>query len=88
MGKKTRSARGEIVDFDLLEIKQQIASAPKAVDIKKREDFIDRKLRRRLRNAVDKIDVTTQPLPEDSKDVPPTEPEAEKAPRRVKKKRD
>lgn len=42
------SARGERVDFDLLKIKQQIASAPKTTTVKAREDFIDQKFKRRL----------------------------------------
>jgi len=42
------SARGERVDFDLIKIKQQMATAPKAVTVKAREDFIDQKFKRRL----------------------------------------
>lgn len=49
MSKKVRSAKGTEVDFDLLEIKSQIASSPKTIDVKKREDFIDRKLRRKIK---------------------------------------
>jgi hypothetical protein len=49
MPRKTRSAKGQMIDFDLLKIKQQIASAPPTIDVKKREDFIDRKLRRRVK---------------------------------------
>lgn len=49
MPRKVRSAKGEMIDFDLLKIKQQIASAPKTTDVKKREDFIDKKLRRRVK---------------------------------------
>ena len=43
MSKKTRSARGELVDFDLLAIKQQLASAPVPVGVKDRRRFIDEK---------------------------------------------
>lgn len=56
MTKKTRSARGEMVDFDLIQIKTQIASTPKTVDVKKREDFIDRKLRRRIKRVTKKVE--------------------------------
>lgn len=49
MGKKIRSARGVLVDFDLIKIKQQIASAPKPVDVSVREEFVDRKIRRRIK---------------------------------------
>jgi len=47
-----RSARGEIVDFDLLKIKQQIASAPPSTDVTRRKDFIENRLRRRTKKAV------------------------------------
>jgi len=46
---KVRSARGELVDFDLLRIKAQIASSPKTTDVKARENFIDQKFKRRLK---------------------------------------
>jgi len=49
MGKGVRSARGAIVDFDLLRIKEQIASSPKTTNVQAREDFIDKKLNRRLK---------------------------------------
>ncbi len=37
MGKLVRSARGELIDFELLAIKQQLAAAPvpKAVEVRK-----------------------------------------------------
>lgn len=49
MSKTVKSARGEDVNFDLMKIKQQIASAPKTTNVKAREDFIDQKFKRRLR---------------------------------------
>ncbi len=63
MGKKVRSARGEMVDFDLLKIKEQIASTPKTVDVQAREAFIDKKLRRRIKKVkkVDKQEVVVEP---------------------------
>jgi len=64
MPKKTRSAKGEIIDFDLLKIKAQIASTPKTTDVKKREDFIDRKLRRRvkrIKKQVETVEVEVEP---------------------------
>lgn len=51
MGKKIRSARGEMVDFDLLKIKEQIASSPPPQDVKLRQDFIERRIRRRLKKV-------------------------------------
>lgn len=47
MTKKVRSAKGQTVDFDLLKIKQQMASNPAPVNVSDREKFIDRKLRKR-----------------------------------------
>lgn len=58
---KARSARGEIVDFDLIKIKQQMASSPKTTNVKAREDFIDQKYKRRIRKL--KKDVITQVKP-------------------------
>lgn len=60
------SARGERVDFDLLKIKQQIASAPKATTVKAREDFIDQKFKRRLKRQIREVsaqavEVSTEP---------------------------
>lgn len=48
---RTRSAKGEIVDFDLLRIREKLAQKPISLDVKAREDFIDKKLRRRIRKA-------------------------------------
>jgi hypothetical protein len=41
--RKARSARGELVDFDLLAIKKQLATAPVAVGVDDRRRFIDEK---------------------------------------------
>lgn len=51
MGKRVRSARGEMVDFDLLKIKEQMTSAPAPVDVRARQDFIDQRMRRRLKKT-------------------------------------
>jgi len=64
MGKKTKSARGAMVDFDLMKIKSQIASAPKPVDVQAREEFIDRKLRRRVKRAQKKLEQVAVETPE------------------------
>ena len=50
MKKGVRSARGQMVDFNLYKLKQQIGVQPKPLVVKAREDFIDRKLKRRTRN--------------------------------------
>ena len=49
MRKVVRSAKGVEVNFDELRIKQQLAETPKPTSVKVREEFIDRKLNRRLK---------------------------------------
>ena len=56
MSQKIRSAKGEMVDFDLLKIKESIASGPKPISVEAREEFVDKKLRRRLKKVVKKIE--------------------------------
>jgi hypothetical protein len=51
MSKVTRSAKGAIVDFDLLKIKEQMAATPKAAPVKARENFIDQRFKRRIKKA-------------------------------------
>lgn len=51
MGKKVRSSKGEMVDFDLLKIKQQIGSAPPSADVRARQNFIEKRLRRRVKKV-------------------------------------
>lgn len=41
MSKRTKSARGEIVDFDLLAIKQHLSATPVPVSVQNRRKFID-----------------------------------------------
>lgn len=48
---RTRSAKGEMVDFDLLKIRQKLTAQPVTLDVKAREDFIDKKLRRRMKKV-------------------------------------
>jgi len=47
-----KSARGEVVDFDLLKIKEQIASAPPSTEVSRRKEFIENRLRRRTKKTV------------------------------------
>ena len=86
MGKNAKSARGEIVDFDLIKIKEQMASAPPSTDVKARQDFVDRRLHRRVKRAkapapkIAAVEVEpTVPSTEDPVDPPVEEPQA-KAP--------
>lgn len=49
---KTRSIRGEIVDFDILKVKQQMEKRDKPNDVEMREKYIDIKKRRNPRRSV------------------------------------
>ena len=73
MGRAVRSARGVQVDFDLLKIKQQIASAPKTTDVKARESFIDQKFKRRLKKLTRQAAATVTEREEPSTDSTITE---------------
>lgn len=74
MAKKVRSARGVIVDFDLLKIKQQIADAPAAVDVAARETFVEKRLRRRGKRS---SPATVKPLADSVEQLDETEFEQE-----------
>jgi hypothetical protein len=41
MSKRVRSAKGEIVDFDILTIKAQLAGRPQMIDVQQRREFVD-----------------------------------------------
>lgn len=43
MPRTVRTARGEMIDFDAIVIKQQIAAAPMNIDVARRKEFIDSK---------------------------------------------
>lgn len=47
MSRKVRSARGEMVDFDLITIKQEIASTAAPLNVSNREEFMENRTRRR-----------------------------------------
>jgi len=52
-GRRVRSMRGTIVDFDLMEIHAQLASQPKTTDVTAREEFIESRLNRRLKRRIE-----------------------------------
>jgi len=43
MARNVRTARGDLVDFDAIIIKQQLAQAPMNIEVQKRKQFIDSK---------------------------------------------
>ena len=49
---KSRSIRGEVVDFDLMKVKQKIEPEAKPDDVKMREKYIDIRRRRNPRRNV------------------------------------
>jgi hypothetical protein len=55
-----RSAKGEVLDFDLLLLKQQLQVAPAPTEVKVREDFIDKRMGRRTKRMAAAI-VDQQP---------------------------
>ena len=55
MPKKVRTAKGKIIDFDLLKIKEQMVDAPKPSNVQERQDFIDQKMRRRGKKVKDAL---------------------------------
>ena len=62
MGKKVRSARGVIVDFDLMKVKEQIAAAPTPLEVKARQNFIENRLKRRVKKAQNAIDAAKEDM--------------------------
>jgi len=57
MTKRVKSAKGVIVDFDHLHIKEKLLAAPAPVDVKIRQNFIESRLKRRAKKAVVPIEV-------------------------------
>jgi hypothetical protein len=53
VGRKTRSARGVEIDFDIITIKEQLAGAPKTVEVSARREYIDQKDSLRKRTKVE-----------------------------------
>jgi len=59
-----KSSRGVNVDFDVLKIKRQLASAPPPTEVKVRENFVEKRLKRKLKSR------TIDTAPEISQDSP------------------
>ncbi len=73
MSKQVRSARGQVVDFDLLRIKEQMSSAPKTTTVQAREDFIDQKFKRRIKRITRDVTKAVVPAATQIAPVPPPE---------------
>lgn len=72
MRKKVRSARGEMVDFDLMMIQEQLAATPIKPDVQARQDFIERRLRRHVRKVAKPVPKIQNKEPS-TPDLPGTE---------------
>lgn len=77
MSRKVRTARGSTLDFDLLKIKQQMATAPQSLHVRKRKDFIEQRLRRRVKKVAQARDETKKGVVAADMDVTPTLPNTE-----------
>lgn len=53
MSRIAKSIRGEVVDFDLIDIKNKIMNAPTPDTVQQRERFIDKRRRRGPRKKID-----------------------------------
>jgi len=73
-GTKARSARGVIIDFDLLAIKEKLASTPKPVEVKERENFIAQKSRRRRAKKVEETEKTDTEATKETEETNKEEP--------------
>jgi len=87
---RARSAKGVLIDFDLLKIRQKLQAKPITVDVKAREDFIDKKLRRRMRKiktaTSGPIDIEAAVEVAPAKTIDPPKPEVKTAPAESKQK--
>lgn len=73
MTKKTvRSIKGEMVDFDLSEVKQKIGNKAPTTDVTNRERYIHSKRRRGSRKAVNKALEKNVPKKQDKVVLEPT----------------
>jgi hypothetical protein len=73
MANIVKSARGVEVNFDVLKIKQDIASAPIPTEVTARENFVEKRLKRKLKTRsipsviplADKVEDRSEVLPEE-----------------------
>ncbi len=74
MTNKIKSARGSVVDFDLLKIKNQIQSSPKPTIVQARENFVESKLKRRIKKLTQPIEPVTDNQTSDQQEKVETKP--------------
>lgn len=71
MPKIVRTARGKLIDFNLLKIKQQLADAPAPTEVRERENFVERRLKRKLKQRAPSL--VEQPVAVEPPPVPAIE---------------
>lgn len=54
---KARSARGVLVDFDKIRIKQQLSATPTPIEVQKREELVEQRLKRRAKRRAEQAKV-------------------------------
>ena len=70
-----RTARGEIVDFDLIKAKQQMSTKPAPTEVSIRQEIIDRRLRKKT--------TAMNPTPLNTTPTKPAAPVAKEAPKPI-----
>lgn len=55
MAKYVKTAKGATIDFELFRIKQSLSSSPTSIEVKARENFIEKKMKRRMKKAKNKM---------------------------------
>lgn len=83
---KVRSARGEMVNFDALKIKEQLADRPAPMEVRAREDFVDRRLKRRAKRKAQQQVTTAIQSDEFDDELNEFEPEPEEVEETVARK--
>jgi len=79
MPNKVKTARGQTLDFDILKIKEQIATAPQELHVRKRKDFIEQRMRRKIKSvAKENEEVVKQEVVKQEMEVSPELPTTEK----------
>lgn len=77
MTNRIRSAKGEMVDFDLIKIKSQMTT-PSSALVQEREKIIDKKLKRKIKKVDAPIPKVKKPVVEE---LPQQEDEKPKKPK-------
>lgn len=79
-----RTAKGEMVDFDLIKAKQQMADKPAPKEVSVRQAIIDRRLRKKATamtpSPINKTPTKTEPVVETKKEPVPETAEVKDVP--------